>query len=922
MVIKSNFIAFKTVRVFRVLFINAPLLFICTILFASSAEHRVINLETFPTHSRLVFKLDDTFKPTWNEKSDGFELVLEGSTLADLGAPFGYEEKWLRQFSDIQDYRLSSLNIKEEKGKVKIIGKWKYLTGDLAPAAHKMNRFEFRQKDPSRLVVDFWQQKGPTQAEVQAKQKKLKQEEEIKVSKELAKKRQERRQLISEQIEKAGNLTDFCNGPFDEKNEIFLNFFAVHEKFDFEPWFSLNFPDKNFTYFKPTSNEEEAQHVRTALKLYEEGNFALAIKTVEFLEKKYTQTQYFLEMKFLMANAHIRLGHEKSAKQLFLDLVQNNKQSSIALYSGIYLAISSFKNQKYLESLERFLWLKQNHKEHNLVWVFQFGVAESFYYLKQSEKAANEYEKIIKMTSEKKYQAEAALRMGDAYVDRQAYDQAIAAYFKGINFYPEEAKKFKTVYLNRAESFYWLKDYKKAEIEFKKYLENFYLDPMSWRATFRLGEISARLNVDQTDSRKWYYKTINEYPFSVGSKLSRLKLVQCGDHGGLDYAAALKFLDQEAQSLDGSGEIYTKEYQDYWKMAVMRMLSSYEVGDALSERGAKYLQRSVNKTARKMISSIFVRGLRKRVTSLLEKDKKYEALAFYNMYSKVIPSESESLIPDFLIPLSHAALDLNLGEMASEVMQDYANFSSKFSLYRDMRTIAGGNADDIDVRLKEAEESLIKARSLWLKEGQKKESTIRTILQSVTEESALAYQKEILLGIIEEALGHYDLALAHASKAKLLLYGYSPQMSGKISYWISNLNQKLGYYDVAIKTLEETLSITEKAGPAIVMALGFGIKEVPTKRNLLLEIAKNYEKLGNWAEVSRIYSSILKIDGENEDDQILYFFASALRKTGSEEKKQQSDELFRKIASSEKEGFWKKMANEAIENQKLVEKKQ
>ncbi len=70
-----------------------PGLLLGRVVIAGANAESPLKLESFPSHSRLAFKIDESVEPVWRSTSDGFELLLKGYWLSDLGAPLGNERE-------------------------------------------------------------------------------------------------------------------------------------------------------------------------------------------------------------------------------------------------------------------------------------------------------------------------------------------------------------------------------------------------------------------------------------------------------------------------------------------------------------------------------------------------------------------------------------------------------------------------------------------------------------------------------------------------------------------------------------------------------------------------------------------------------------------------------------------------------------
>ncbi|MGZ6310978.1 MAG: hypothetical protein ACXWOH_10120, partial [Bdellovibrionota bacterium] len=296
----------------------------------------VILLQTYPDHSRLAIRIDESVPIDWKNTPSGFEITLKGIGLADLGAPLGEETRWSAQFDRVADPRLGHLVFREVPGATKIVGKWIYPTGKAQLADQRMEAFEFREKTPARFVIDFWAKRGPTvaqlkvarhRAELAALEKKAHDEQE---------KRQSRRLATERAKSQALDPSNFCQQPLSDSSDVFLPFLPIHEKVNFGRWIPTTTPDSKFSYYRPRNKTREAQYVRLALKLYRDSDLALTTRTLDFLDQEFPNSVYRHEMRFLRANALLKLNLNVDAEKILGELMTEAQGSPVALQAGMF----------------------------------------------------------------------------------------------------------------------------------------------------------------------------------------------------------------------------------------------------------------------------------------------------------------------------------------------------------------------------------------------------------------------------------------------------------------------------------------------------------------------------------------------------------------------------------------------------------
>lgn len=879
-----------------------------------------VELQSLKTHSRLSLKIGDGAEPVWKEVAGGFELLLKGVGLLDLGVPLGGEDALAKQIARLSDTRLASLSLSEAAGGLKIVGRWKFATGDDAPANPRMEHFDFHQKTPPQYVIDFWPLSGPSVREMRATKVKSDRLAAEKKAEEKARERAARRVAAEKSRAEAEDTFKFCRQPLDEKNDVFLPFLPVHQKVNFARWFPVTTPDEHFFYFEPKNEEKDAQYVRLALRLYRQGKTALVIRTLDFFDKEFSKSTHRHEMRFLRANALVKLGVHDQSREILQSLVTDAAESPVALHSGMYLAGKAI-HQAPLLALENFLWLINHHSSNRLNWVFHLGVAEALYAMRQTERAAKEYQWVSERAPDGKSRAQGGLRMGDLYLERKQYDRALAAYFQGMEYFKDESREFPAIHLNRAESLYWLGEYDRAKDAFNSFLTAFPSHPEGWRAAFRLGEIHGRKGGPENmrDARNWFYETINRFPFSPGATLARSRLLPCGDHAGFKLEAAERFFEQEAAKFDGGGQVSTERYQDFRMLSHIRTLISLGTEGQAVEAAAQELLGNPKSEARQLIADTLGALFRKTVVALLHDGKKYEAIRFYRDRVGLMP-EGQRSETDYLLRLSRAASDLGLATLARDLLKTYEATSGRGPAGQSIAQ----DSDDLDGNLRLSEESYTKAKALWLSSGMKEEPGVRALLSKVVEESPFSLEREILFGLMDERQDKPASALGHATKSELLLPAEASEDKARVTHWIAALHAKAGSQKTALdlyRGLEDRVRAAAKTGAhphaareGVTAALG--VPAVPGVDELIIVQGELLQKQGRWGDAAAAYA---RSAGEKTaSNRLLFEYARALARTGEDADLAKSKSVLEGIAQGKQDDFWKKLARETLANRSIA----
>ena len=887
--------------------------------FAEPHASSSLQIESFKTHSRLAISLDPSVETEWKETRGGFSLVLRGVTLQDLY--LGGSE-----LESLKDPRISSIQAVDTEGGVRIDGKWNFPGGANAVANPKMERFTYREKDPARFIVDFWPKEGVTVAEIQkAANEKAKKASVVKADLD-AKKRRERREAAEQAMQIESDVARFCKEPLREGVDLFLEFVPEHEPPNLADFLPTGQPDENYPFMQPKAGAADEKYVKLALALYAKHDYALVIRTVEFLEKEAPTSLHRVDMQFIRANALLRLELKEQAVAAFDSVREKNPGTPAALASALYLAEEMRKAGNELQTIERYLWIATQYPKHRNVWAWRLLAAEALYRIKQTDRAVLEYEWVETHAPDASQRAMASLRIGDAYLFRSQYDRALAAYFRASQKFPEESSKLASAQINRGEALYWLGQLDRAQTQFEDFTKRFPGHPAGWRALLRTAEIEGRRpGADSiVKSRADFLDTINRYPFSPGAVIARMRLVPCDDHGGFDVKTAVDFFRNETEKFDGKGEIRMERFGEFRSM--IRVRSMILLDDPVAALDAAIRERdevSRKSGAYAWLSDMERKLFRKQVLSLLDSGQKFEAVQFYDKYASkvnltedlpedVTPERLALSDPDYLLRLSRVAAELGLGRTAGTIAQRYDRESKVLGLGR---TIASDDAS-LELRLKASERNFTDAKALWTasgsaaKDSAAKDEAIRAKLVKVVDESPFAYQKEIILGIMSERAKSYASAILHASKASMLLAKLTQEDSVEriaLDQWIAGLQAEGGNTRSAIESYRK-LQVANPAANAHAKAEGVGLKPIAGKEAWILAEAELSSKLGKFGEAADAYGRA--VNAGLGGNRAIYQYALSLEKIGGDETK--VSDLLKRVADGAENDFWKELARKKL----------
>ena len=870
-----------------------------------------IELFSEKSYSRIALKLDTLADHTLEVDSKGFKLTFKQVGLIDLGVPFGGEGMLAEHLKAIHDDRIDTVRVEETREALVVIGTWNYPKGDRAPYKPKTEYFEFWDKSPRRFVLDFWHPKGITVGEIHRREKVKEDQEKRKALAEKMAVRKAAQLKKLKKFETANELTPFCDRPFDPKLDVEVGIRPAHDKFEVGKYLPINRPDGDYPYLVPKGSDSQAKHFRLALKLYHQGKFGLAIKAVEQLLSEFPKTKYLEDSYFLKGNALARLGLYSDADQILARLVSDFPESPTALYSAMYLGARRLVDGEYLKAVDMFLWLKTHYPEHRLTWAFHFASAEALFQLKQTDRAEKEYEWIVQRAEDQAIQAQAALSMGDLYMDRKEYDQAIAAYFRARKYYPEESEHSPYLRINRAEALYQLGELEKAQGEFKGFDQKFPGNPMGWRAILRLAEISGRSSTLKSGSEEFrtdLEMVINRYPTSEGANVSRLHLMDCGNHGGFDWKSAERFFDSVRESITKSVDVDSKDLETLLSITEIRTALSMKNTETALKKSADLLDRETREELQPEIRLAFLKSLRLEIIRYLDGNDLVAAASLFDKYEPMLSKlHSGDFVDDYLMRLARSSTSSDYIALSQRII----NYVKSQNMDADKRMPASG---DQEKRLSHSEEVLVEAVNLWRSRGIELSDEISDLLENVSDESAYSIYRELLRSRIAYEKKDYEGSMQWAEKALLLTDRFAMDLRSRIEYWKAELSRKLK----RPKDAEELItSVSNSIGVPIESELVsleiIGIPKIPNDLALSLEHGELLEAQGRWSDAAGVYQSA--IDRGLSENKIRYALARALLKSDGQQSHQRGVSVLRSMAEdSQSSDFWKEMAVDSLKN--------
>lgn len=363
------------------------------------------------------------------------------------------------------------------------------------------------------------------------------------------------------------------------------------------------------------------------------------------------------------------------------------------------------------------------------------------------------------------------------------------------------------------------------------------------------------------------------------------------------------------------------------------------------------------------LGRLFEGLFRQNIVGLLDQGKSYEALRFYEERSKYRASEGDlrkgmaATDPDYLLRLSLAASQLRLGKLAENLAGKYKSMTDFNRAIATVDSPKSKTAADLDQQLKTSETRFAEARALWTlantndktEAGLKSAERIRNLLEQVIAESPFSFQKEIILGLLEERQNKIKTARNHALKAQVLIPTESdPKVEEAIQLrvggWAASLESRAGDPKVALGMYKDLEARVRRSSPKVVaapapaasaapeavapeaaaklvtvthegqnpkdLAAVLGVPPVQSLEQILISEGEILEGLKRWGESAAVYAKAM--DEGLGGNQAMYGYARSLLKTGARAEREKAIQVLEKVSGSKIEDFWKRLATETL----------
>jgi tetratricopeptide (TPR) repeat protein len=879
--------------------------------------HAQAKASSYQTHSHLQFVLEpqsntQVEKIEKNGKVIGFKIKLYNLTQVPQN---------LDEIQNFKDDRTKKIVVSQNRQATGIDLTYEiYLTDQAIEKG--IEYFEYKVKTPFALQFDYWFSSSSNLSDnvskSQNKQNNKVQINENKILKNNQTAEKSKKIIYKKTNNEKNTVSNFvskCGERLIPEENVLIHFKVWHKNFDYKSVFKMERPDQYYSYPLVDSKTKknispltrEIAHYKLAYKLYKEKQFALALRTIDFFNKSYPNSNLKSEVQFIKVNILIELAkvlktnnYDDQIYDLLRQVVLEAPESKRAENALTYLIQELMTKEDYSKALEYAL-LSTNLKnsENKNYWYFKLAEAEALAAMREINKSEEIYNEIIAQNNVVSDQA--AFRVGEIYQAKKYFERAAIAYELAFKKFKNKAGQFPTAYFNLAESYFELGRYKEALKLHEEFIKKFPNEEYTWAGRFRVALLNHMLiskpNPNEAKQRQdvsmersehienLYAEVVNRHPYSVGGQLALAYLGQCHRNTSDDNRSQffVNFFKTKNLKLLEDPLLEPLEVEMAFTLAESRFHNQGGKYEEAMNSVDNYRDHLKNLKSGSLLLREFQKALEGRIKLLAKAQKAQDALNLIKQYEDIMPK----------------SLDFSVSLALADSYYQIKNYNQAEKILNDIKdNLLKQTTDNQDyyhylkamiLKMKNADLNLIEQELLQI--------------SGTGMFSALKYD-ELALVAYQKNGGKGDLTKARQYDELIIRGNLYKQLPAKRSIavhirYIETLT-RLGEKELAVRVADET--ILKFGLETSLSAELFRVKELRAENLVLLgDDSKTVEALAELIQADPNY---------RRKEEFEFAMARSLRKLG---KLSEAENLFRKIAGSAKDSIWKKSAKAELD---------
>jgi len=312
--------------------------------------------------------------------------------------------------------------------------------------------------------------------------------------------------------------------------DYYLRFPLVEREFDFWTSMKNNTPEYNFI----KKETEEYKQAKLLKILFDKKRYLMLRKTSDWFEKKFKQSEYLENIYFMNADAMFKMYQETrnvkyydEALSFYAKAIQRFPNSILKERTMLFVAMMRVERQDYLSAvrnLEGHIYNPEFKNKPSAEYA-KLALAYSLAKLNKLDDALKILDGLEQTAKSNLIKADAGLRRGDFYSQSQQYEKAAEAYSKALTKYEKESELYPGSYFNFSEVLFRNKKPEQAHAAALNFVKKFPSHEYAPYALTRVGELLEILGSEQSKAVGAYLETHFRYGDNPRTIIARLHLL-------------------------------------------------------------------------------------------------------------------------------------------------------------------------------------------------------------------------------------------------------------------------------------------------------------------------------------------------------------------------------------------------------------
>lgn len=517
--------------------------------------------------------------------------------------------------------------------------------------------------------------------------------------------------------------------------------------------------DSNKVEYKlePEQNEEN-QMVRLMFRLYDDKNYAVALKTLKFFREKYPKSKHDETLHLFNADIYYQLWKRDGKTIDFETATSNFKEHIIRYPQSLYkdklsylVGVAYYNNAQHVEALNHFLSVVKEGPSSPYYWPIKMHIANCYRALKQEEFALNVLSEIE--NNHEPLAAQAKYSRGDVYFKVGRFSDAQKEYNDALKKYPKNTKEAANAIYNSAEINFRNKEYKTALNDFRNFLQKY---PEHDYASFAMGRIAGLLEIlgaKQERVLKANLETYYRYKGTPASYVSKVKI-------NTMRAAAMKPKEVAQVIQEINAELpkdKIEDIQEYAKFNIADIYTSRKEYDAAFDIYTRFYKENINSPYLPLVKEKIFSVMTSKMNDWLNSKKEMEAIQYYLKNKDFWLKDNKRADTDYILGASFEKIHLfdDASKFYESALKKINSLNSQDEKRRQLFEYPV-STDSMNLRL---------AKSYYKQDDVKKAATH---LELIKNEMGLTNAEQVEFNIVRAAVSEkeakYDVALMQLKK--------------------------------------------------------------------------------------------------------------------------------------------------------------